>query len=69
MSEHKNRHRAPIQPLNAPTLGLSVLGLGFLRPAPGTWGSMPPAAIVWLMLLLGTSSAILSTTLLVILLA
>jgi phosphatidylglycerophosphatase A len=54
VSEHKNTHRAAIQPLNAPTLGLSVFGLGFLRPAPGTWGSLPPAAIAGIMLLIGT---------------
>lgn len=43
---HKNRHRAPLHPLNAPTLALSTLGLGFLRPAPGSWGSLPPVALV-----------------------
>jgi phosphatidylglycerophosphatase A len=41
----KNKHRAPIFPLNARTLALTSLGLGFLRPAPGTWGSMPPVAM------------------------
>lgn len=25
---------------------LTVFGLGFLRPAPGTWGSLPPALLV-----------------------
>jgi phosphatidylglycerophosphatase A len=50
---HKNKHRAPIKPLNTPTLALSTFGLGFLRPAPGTWGSLPPAAIVFALLLLG----------------
>lgn len=24
-------------------------GLGFLRPAPGTWGSLPPAVVAWLL--------------------
>lgn len=52
---HKNQHRAPIKPLNAPTLALSTLGLGFLRPAPGTWGSMPPPALVFALVLLGGS--------------
>jgi len=42
----KNASRAPLRPLNLPSLALSVGGLGFLRPAPGTWGSMPPPAIV-----------------------
>ncbi len=51
----KNRHRAPIKPLNAPTLLLTSGGLGFLRPAPGTWGSMPPGAIVGVMALAGAS--------------
>ncbi|MEQ8769375.1 MAG: phosphatidylglycerophosphatase A [Phycisphaerales bacterium] len=51
----KNRHRAPIKPLNAPTVLLTSCGLGFLRPAPGTWGSMPPGAIVGVMALAGAS--------------
>ncbi len=50
---HKNEHRAPIRPLNAPTLALSTLGLGFLRPAPGTWGSVPPPVIAFVLMLLG----------------
>lgn len=41
----KNKHRAPLTPLNAPTLMLSTFGLGFLRPAPGTWGSLPPPLV------------------------
>jgi phosphatidylglycerophosphatase A len=31
----------------------TACGLGFLRPAPGTWGSTPPCALAWLMLLAG----------------
>ncbi len=59
----KNRHRAPIRPLNAPTLLLTSGGLGFLRPAPGTWGSMPPGAIVGVMALAGaTQYAMLTVT-------
>lgn len=54
---HKNKHRAPVRPLNAPTLALSTFGLGFLRPAPGTWGSMPPCALVFVMLLAGASAS------------
>jgi phosphatidylglycerophosphatase A len=50
---HKNTHRAPIRPLNHRTLSLTSLGLGFLRPAPGTWGSLPPPAIAWALMLLG----------------
>ncbi len=30
-------------------------GLGLLRPAPGTWGSMPPAVLAWAMMLDGAS--------------
>lgn len=39
-----------------PTLALTSLGLGFLRPAPGTWGSLPPPAIAWGLMLIGASS-------------
>ncbi len=31
----------------------TACGLGFLRPAPGTWGSTPPCALAWIMLLAG----------------
>ena len=55
MVEHKNKSRAPLKPLNVPTLGLSVFGLGFLRPAPGTWGSMPPPGVAWLLLIAGVT--------------
>lgn len=54
----KNRARAPLHPLNAPTLALSTLGMGFLRPAPGTWGSMPPPALAAALLLTGVSPGI-----------
>ena len=50
---HKNKSRAPIMPLNAGTLALSVGGLGFLRPAPGTWGSMPPVVLAVLLIWAG----------------
>ncbi len=36
-----------------PTLALTAGGLGLLRPAPGTWGSLPPAAIAAALLWLG----------------
>ena len=50
----KNKRRAPLRPLNAPTLALTCLGLGFLRPAPGTWGSMPPPAVVFVLAVAGS---------------
>ncbi|MEM1422840.1 MAG: phosphatidylglycerophosphatase A [Planctomycetota bacterium] len=49
----KNRHRAPLRPFDVPTASLSVFGLGFLRPAPGTWGSLPTPAAVAVLLLAG----------------
>jgi phosphatidylglycerophosphatase A len=52
----KNAVRAPLRPLNAATLALSVGGLGFLRPAPGTWGSMPPPAIAGILVLAGAGT-------------
>ena len=47
----KNKHRAPLRPFDVPTASLSVLGLGFLRPAPGTWGSLPTPMLVAVLLL------------------
>src|SRR4051812_43133617 len=39
------------QPKNAwPRWIISGGGPGFLRPAPGSWGTVPPAALFWLML-------------------
>lgn len=32
---------------------LTTFGLGHLRPAPGTWGSMPPVALAWLLVVAG----------------
>ena len=32
---------------------LTTFGLGHMRPASGTWGSMPPAAVAWGLILLG----------------
>jgi phosphatidylglycerophosphatase A len=52
----KNRHRAPIQPFDAPTAWLTTLGLGFVRPAPGTWGSLPPPVVGAILLLAGASA-------------
>ncbi len=51
---HKNKFRAPLKPFDLPTAALSVGGLGFLRPAPGTWGSAAPVAIVGLLVLAGS---------------
>lgn len=57
MVEHKNRNRAALQPLNGPTLALTTLGLGFLRPAPGTWGSVPPVLLAWLLSWAGVATS------------
>lgn len=57
LDAQKNKIRAPLKPLNGPTLALSTFGLGFLRPAAGTWGSMPPPALAALFVLLGASPA------------
>jgi len=35
------------------TLLVTTFGLGFMRPASGTWGSLPPPAIAWGLILLG----------------
>lgn len=40
------------------TVFLTAGGLGFMRPAPGTWGSLPSAGLVWLLLLLGASDTV-----------
>lgn len=32
---------------------LSALGLGYIRPAPGTWGSLPPVVLAGLLFLVG----------------
>lgn len=63
----KNKHRAPIHPLNASTLALTTGGLGFLRPAPGSWGSLPPVALAFILLLAGASPVVLNVTLALIL--
>lgn len=49
------------------TLLITCGGLGFLRPAPGTWGSIPPAAVAWLILVLHADAVLLNVTLSVIL--
>ncbi|MAC20728.1 MAG: phosphatidylglycerophosphatase [Phycisphaerae bacterium] len=35
-----------------PSMAVTALGLGFLRPASGTWGSLPPAVVAGLLLLM-----------------
>lgn len=42
--------RRPAGLSGAATFWLTAGGLGLMRPAPGTWGSLPPAALVFLML-------------------
>ncbi|MDX2116237.1 MAG: phosphatidylglycerophosphatase A [Planctomycetota bacterium] len=54
----KNLRRARVRPLDGATLSLTVLGLGFLRPAPGTWGSMPAPGAAGLLLGLGFSKGV-----------
>ncbi len=54
----KNAVRAPLRPLNLASLSLSVGGLGFLRPAPGTWGSMPPPAVAGVLMLVGVADSV-----------
>lgn len=46
---------------------ITTFGLGYMKPAPGTWGSMPTAAAAWLMLLFGVGPTIYYSVLLVIL--
>ncbi|HED53147.1 MAG TPA: phosphatidylglycerophosphatase A [Phycisphaerales bacterium] len=42
--------------MKTPTLPfLTTFGLGRLRPAPGTWGSLPPPAIAYLLILTGVT--------------
>ncbi len=53
----KNKHRAPVTPLSARTLCLTTFGLGFLRPAPGTWGSIPPPLLAAILVLLHANPA------------
>jgi phosphatidylglycerophosphatase A len=66
---HKNRRRAPRRPFNTPTALLTVGGLGFLRPAPGSWGSLPPAALAFLLLILGVGQTGLTIAMAVLALA
>ncbi len=64
----KNKLRAPLFPLNARTLALTSMGLGFLRPAPGTWGSMPPVGLVIVLMLFDAGAVTVNIVLGVVLL-
>ncbi|MCL4742198.1 MAG: phosphatidylglycerophosphatase A [Phycisphaerales bacterium] len=47
----------PSRPTHSIALALATtLGLGHLRPAPGTWGSLPPVALGLLLLALGLAA-------------
>lgn len=37
---------------------ITCFGTGLMRPASGTWGSMPCAALAWILLLLGVSQTV-----------
>lgn len=63
----KNAHRAPRRPLDGRTLALTSLGLGFLRPAPGTWGSMPPVALMLLLVIVDAAPEVYDAALLALL--
>lgn len=49
-------------------LMLTVFGLGFLRPAPGTWGSVPPVVLALILVGIGLPDRAVSVILLVVLL-
>lgn len=64
---HKNASRAPLRPLDAPTLALTTFGLGFLRPAPGSWGSLPPVVMAWVLMSAGVTHGVLMWALIAVL--
>lgn len=64
----KNKLRAGIRPLNPATLALTSGGLGFLRPAPGSWGSLPPVLLAFFLLLAGATPLAFNITLVSLLL-
>ena len=47
-----------------PMLAVTSMGLGFLRPASGTWGSLPPAILAGILLLAGQPGWIIDVCLL-----
>lgn len=42
---------------------ITTLGLGHMRPAPGTWGSIPPAGLAWILIGAGVAPGTLHLTL------
>lgn len=46
-------------------LAVTSAGLGYLRPAPGTWGSLPPIAVGTALLALDASSAVFSVVMVI----
>jgi len=48
---------------------ITVGGLGLMRPAPGTWGSLPPCALAFGAVLLGWDAAAINLMLIVLLIA
>jgi phosphatidylglycerophosphatase A len=59
LREHKNVNRAPRTPLNPATILLTSFGLGFMRPMPGTWGSLPPVILAVPLIMIGASTGVL----------
>lgn len=55
---------APLSPFGR--AAMTVCGLGDLRPAPGTWGSLPPVAVVLVMLALGAEAWMVAGTMAVV---
>ncbi|MEM7228294.1 MAG: phosphatidylglycerophosphatase A [Planctomycetota bacterium] len=55
--------------MNWRTLALTVGGLGLLRPAPGTWGSLPPVIVAGVMVLAGASLIQLNIVMIALLIA
>ncbi len=48
------------------TLLVTAGGLGFMRPASGTWGSMPTAGLAWIMLLTGATDLLYNAALIAV---
>ncbi|MDX1570031.1 MAG: phosphatidylglycerophosphatase A [Xanthomonadales bacterium] len=48
------------------TLALTVGGLGFLRPGPGTWGSVPPVLLIAALIQAGASTVNMVTALVLV---
>jgi len=51
-----------------PTLGVTAGGLGFLRPASGTWGSLPPAVVAGVLVVAGQPAWLVDVSLVLLLL-